>query len=77
MVYEVHGDELHVLVVGKRNADEVYKLLKRLKSQCLQWAHRGGSGGIAIILIENEPIGLARMTSFVQHDARIGMLICS
>lgn len=31
-VYEVNGEELHVLVVGKRNDDEVYKRLKRLKS---------------------------------------------
>ena len=31
VVYEVNGEELHVLVVGKRNDDEVYKLLKRLK----------------------------------------------
>lgn len=31
VVYEVNEEELHVLVVGKRNDDEVYKRLKRLK----------------------------------------------
>lgn len=30
-VYEVEGDELHILLVGKRNDDEVYRLLKRMK----------------------------------------------
>ena len=31
VVYAVNGEELHVLVVGKRNDDDVYKRLKRLK----------------------------------------------
>lgn len=30
-VYEVVGDEFHVLLVGKRNDDEVYRLLRRMK----------------------------------------------
>ena len=29
VVYEVEGDEVHVVLVGKRNDDEVYRLLKR------------------------------------------------
>ena len=29
VVYDVEGDEVHVLLVGKRNDDEVYRLLKR------------------------------------------------
>lgn len=29
IVYDVQNDEIHVLLVGKRNDDEVYRLLKR------------------------------------------------
>ncbi len=29
VVYEVEGDEVHVMLVGNRNDDEVYRLLKR------------------------------------------------
>lgn len=31
VVYETQADEVHVLLVGKRNDDEVYRLLKRMK----------------------------------------------
>ena len=32
VVYEISADALHVLVVGKRNDDAVYKHVKRLNS---------------------------------------------
>lgn len=31
IVYEVEGDDLRVVLIGKRNDDEVYRLLKRMK----------------------------------------------
>lgn len=31
VVYEVEEDEVHVLIAGKRNDDDVYRLLKRMK----------------------------------------------
>lgn len=31
VVYEVEGDDLRVVLIGKRNDDEVYRLLKRMK----------------------------------------------
>ena len=31
IIYEIEGDTLNILVVGKRNDDEVYKVLKRKK----------------------------------------------
>ena len=30
IVYQIYNDELQVIVIGKRNDDEVYKQLKRL-----------------------------------------------
>lgn len=29
IIYEIDSDTLHILLIGKRNDDEVYKLLKR------------------------------------------------
>lgn len=32
VVYDVQEDEIHILLAGKRNDDEVYRMLKRRKT---------------------------------------------